>query len=88
MRQERTGIAKAHRQLLLASELTVDRRLAERLADLAHQVGELPADGQHRGTVRTIEAQLRDLGRDDHPDVRAAVDRARTLLVAYRDRPD
>ena len=48
MRHELTGLSKAHRQLLLASELTVDRDLAERLADLAHQVGELSADGPNR----------------------------------------
>lgn len=58
MRHELTGISKAHRQLLLASELTVDRALAERLADLAHQVGELSADSPNRDVVRTIEAQL------------------------------
>jgi hypothetical protein len=88
MRHERTGISKAHRQLLLASELTVDRALAERLADLAHQVGELPADGPDREVVRTIEAQLRTVGRDSHPDVRAAIGRARTLLTPYHDRTD
>ena len=88
MRPELTGISKAHRQLLLASELTVDRALAERLADLAHQVGELSADSPNRDVVRTIEAQLQAVGRDAHPDVRAAVGRARTLLTPYRETAD
>ncbi|WP_424018021.1 DUF7553 family protein [Halorientalis pallida] len=88
MRHELTGIAKAHRQLLLASELTVDRALAERLADLAHQVGDLSADGPNREAIRTIEAQLRDVGRDSHPDVRAAIGRARALLTPYSEPAD
>jgi hypothetical protein len=88
MRHELTGLSKAHRQLLLASELTVDRALAERLADLAHQVGELSADSPNRQTVRTIEAQLRTVGRDSHPDVRAAIGRARALLTPYCEAAD
>ena len=88
MRHELTGISKAHRQLLLASELTVDRALAERLADLAHQVGDLSADGPNHEAVRTIETQLRTVGRDSHPDVRAAIGRARTLLTPYSESTD
>ncbi|WP_299263590.1 DUF7553 family protein [Halorientalis sp.] len=83
MRHESMGLSKAHRQLLLASELTVDRALSERLADLAHRVGELSDDSPDHETVRSIEAQLRSAARDTHPDVRAAIGRARALLTPY-----
>ncbi|SDF09242.1 hypothetical protein [Halorientalis regularis] len=88
MRHELTATSKAHRQLLPASELTVDHALAERLADPLHLVGELSADGPNREAVRTIETQLRDVGRDTHPDVRAAIGRARTLLTPYSESVD
>ena len=75
---------KANEQLLLASKLTFETERAERLADLAHQVGELAGDGEpDPSVVETIDEQLETLRADAHEDVAAAVDRARDLLTAY-----
>ncbi|MFB6178811.1 MAG: hypothetical protein ABEI77_03690 [Halorientalis sp.] len=80
------GLQKANRQLLLASELTLDDEKAERLADLAHQLGELAAASEvDSETVETIGTRLQDLRCETHSDVRAAIVRAQELLVPYLD---
>jgi hypothetical protein len=75
---------KANEQLLLASELTLEAERAERLADLAHQVGELAEDGEpDPSVVETIDTQLEAIRADAHEDVADAVDRAQDLLTTF-----
>lgn len=78
------GLQKANRQLLLAAELTLEEDVAERLAGLAHQVGELGAAGSvEPATIETIGTQLQDLRSDTHTEVRDAIVRAQELLLPY-----
>jgi uncharacterized membrane protein len=79
------GLTKANRQLLLAAELTFDESRAERLADLAHRIGGLAGetDGM-RDRLDSIEAELRRLAEDAHPEVSDAIGRALELLSAHR----
>jgi len=82
----RDGLDKANEQLLLASELTFETRRAERLAALAHRVGELADENRpDPSTVETVERELDDLRGGAHEDVRDAIDRAIDLLAATRD---
>ena len=83
-RTRRGGLHKANEQLLLASKLTLETERAQRLADLAHQVGELAGDGEPApSVVETIDAQLEAVRTDAHGDVADAVERARDLLTAF-----
>lgn len=84
-RTRRKGLHKANEQLLLASKLTLDSERAERLADLAHQVGELAGAGSpDPSVVETIATQLDAVRADAHGDVDAAIDRAQDLLAVHR----
>ncbi|WP_246983639.1 DUF7553 family protein [Halorientalis marina] len=84
-RTHKGGLHKANEQLLLAAKLTFETERAKRLADLAHQVGELADAGRpDPSAVETVERQLRDLRADAHDDVRGAIDRATDLLAASR----
>ncbi|MFD1585565.1 hypothetical protein ACFR9U_01115 [Halorientalis brevis] len=78
------GLQKANRQLLLASELTYEEDVAERLAGLAHQVGELAStDATESEAIETIGVQLQDLRSETHSDVHDAIVRAQELLLPY-----
>ena len=78
------GLQKANRQLLLASELTYEEDVAERLAGLAHQVGELTStDSAESETIETIDTRLQDLRSETHSDVHDAIVRAQELLSPY-----
>jgi ADP-ribosylglycohydrolase len=79
-------LGKAHEQLLLASELTHDVERAERLAALAHSVGEL-VDGDtdtDADELDEIEQSLTDIREDAHDEVRDAIVRAQEVLAAAR----
>ncbi len=78
------GLQKANRQLLLASELTFEADVAERLAGLAHQIGELASTGTVESeTIETIGTQLQDLRNETHSEVHDAIVRAQELLLPY-----
>jgi c-di-GMP-related signal transduction protein len=78
------GLQKANRQLLLASELTLEDEVAEQLAELAHRVGELATAGEiEAASVEEIGAQLQTLRDETHTDVRDAIVRAQELLLPY-----
>jgi len=79
-------LGKAHEQLLLASELTHDAERAERLAVLAHSVGELAdsdADAD-ADDLEGIEQALTGIREDAHDEVRDAIVRAQEVLAATR----
>ena len=83
-RTQPRGVEKATEQLLLASELSLDADVAERLASLAHRLGELDADGDPDGeSVQAVSRRLQDLRAETHTDVRDAIVRAQELLLPY-----
>ncbi|WP_136716283.1 DUF7553 family protein [Halorientalis salina] len=81
---QQRGLQKANRQLLLASELTLEEDVAEQLAELAHRVGELATAVEiDPESVEEIETRLRKLRDEAHTDVRDAIVRTQELLLPY-----